>query len=1309
MLTIVNPLQPTIHDELDFGDVPIDLSAPISYDLQRLMIEQQDAGHDLSAVPMGMDDALLLLDDQGRVGTRITATDVDGLEPVLVDLGMEIWGSFPEHYLIEGALPIAAIGELESLVDLGMQGALAIPKPVTSVGLVTSQADVVHETDRVRNSLPMGFDGTGVTIGVLSDSYDVLGGAAAGVASGDLPNVTVLQELASGGTDEGRAMVELIHDLAPGADVAFATAFGGEAVFANNIRALADFGSDVIVDDVINLFEPFFQDGIVAQAVDDVVTNQGVTYFSSAGNNADQAYESAFRPANDIFFADVFHDFDPGPGVDTRQSITLAPGQSITFGLQWDDPFLTANGVDTDLTIGLFADGTNTVVALNDFNNVGFQVPVEIVSFTNLNPTPAQFDVFIVLNSGPAPAQMKYLNFGASGSGPITFNEFGTFSPTVVGHAAAANANSVGAVDYFDQDVPDVITAEGPTTILFNADGTRKGSPETRQTPTFAAIHTTDTTFFGFDVDGNGFPNFSGTSAAAPHAAAVAALMLQADPTLTPQQVQTTLINTAEDIGAPGSDVLTGAGLINAYDAIFGAAQAASLDFNDGFESGVLSNNWETETSGAGQIEVTTANGPNTGAFHLTMDTIVGVNLLSLNEATLVFDATTASGDIILDFSQREFGDEDNPMPETFAGSVGADGVAFSVDGVNYFRLVSLTGTTSQNTYQDFSFNLTNIADGLGLTLSSTTRVRFQQFDNFPIDGFPDAADGFAFDDIEIRVVAPETFQIAEVVPTTTGFIARFNEAIDTLPINLFGFDPADVVLTGPGSSPVIGSLVTTQNLGEIQFIATDGVLAPGNYVATIRSGMDAFQNLAGELLDGDGDGTPGGDFSSSFSVSAFSGATVGLTNFTRGAGQDVELPVGTPGIPLIVEGAENADRIAFSVNFDPNLLNIDGVVAGADTPLGTTASFSAVPGSGQFDIEVLIPGGGLPGGTLELIRLLADVPDTAPLTAKHVLDINNLVVEDAGAAVDSRDRDALHLAAYPGDAFVDDLTYSIQDAIDLLNATLGTPLTDYVNVDPAILADINGNGLVDLDDVVPIISAAIGQPAPELPVRPALTPPIPTGLDPRLEIARIQAEPGQAVPVPLSLTNTDVVTVGLQTIQAVIEFDPESVTVNAVSSGQFGDNYELLWNVDASAGLIFVVGYRLDPLDLAPGDGGELAWIDLEVADSLVPGDRVGLNLRSDVATPWGSIATGLNGNTLVMIPAPTNAPDDEIDGQIDVVASLVAENFEASPTSTASLVAASPLGRLIELLGFGDAMARVQLSIVATALDLDDEDDVL
>ena len=134
---------------------------------------------------------------------------------------------------------------------------------------VVDQGANILESDRVVNSTP-GYNGTGVRVGILSDSFNTSGNGSymADQVSGDLPGtsntvgfttpVNVLQDDPnSGGTDEGRAMLQIIHHVAPGATLGFATAFVSEAGFAQNITNLATpvsqggaFGANVITDDV---------------------------------------------------------------------------------------------------------------------------------------------------------------------------------------------------------------------------------------------------------------------------------------------------------------------------------------------------------------------------------------------------------------------------------------------------------------------------------------------------------------------------------------------------------------------------------------------------------------------------------------------------------------------------------------------------------------------------------------------------------------------------------------------------------------------------------------------------------------------------------------------------------------------------------------------------------------------------------------------------------------------------------------------------------------------------------------------------
>ena len=184
-------------------------------------------------------------------------------------------------------------------------------------------------------------------------------------------------------------MMEIIDDVAPGATLAFHTAFDGQADFAQGILDLKKAGAKVIVDDVGYIHEPMFQDGIIAQAVDRVVARRAA-YFSAAGNDARQSYQSRFRPSGRFvqegpnLFCEA-HDFDPGSKVDVRQRIRLPAGGLLNLSFQWDQPFFSVSGAPgaaSDLDILVFDAARNFVSG--GTRTIASGDPVEFFEFQNL-------------------------------------------------------------------------------------------------------------------------------------------------------------------------------------------------------------------------------------------------------------------------------------------------------------------------------------------------------------------------------------------------------------------------------------------------------------------------------------------------------------------------------------------------------------------------------------------------------------------------------------------------------------------------------------------------------------------------------------------------------------------------------------------------------------------------------------------------------------------------------------------------------------------------------------------------------------
>lgn len=534
-------------------------TARIGLDLTQLYFEHQEHLARTPGLKFVPANPLVRIRGQDVVIDAVAAEDPIALRDALVALGITqpaVYGRY-----VSGLLPIRALVAAAGLAEL--QFARPAYARVRS-GSVTSQGDSALRADLARPTY--GVDGAGVVVGSLSDSFDCRGGAASDVGSGDLPTgVIVLAEEpgCSSGSDEGRAMMQIVRDVAPGASQAFHTAYGGIADFANGIEELAGAaGAQVINDDVIYFAEPMFQDGVIAQAVDNV-NAAGVAYFAAAGNDARQSYEAPFSPT--VVSGATRHNFGAGGATDTLQRVTIPARTEVIFVLQWDQPFFSVSGSPgpvSDLDFTLYST-QGVALAGGIDNNVGGD-PVEVFAYKNPSGQAKSYQLGITLKSGPAPGRVKYVYFGN-----LTVNEYATNSGALYGHANAAGAAAVGAARYsqtpaFGIDPPllEYFSSAGGTPILLTTSGA--ATLQLRQKPDIVAPDGGDNTFFGSDYEGNGWPNFFGTSAAAPHAAGVAALMKSFDASLTPAQIHGAMQAGAIDMDAAGVDFNTGSGLIQA-------------------------------------------------------------------------------------------------------------------------------------------------------------------------------------------------------------------------------------------------------------------------------------------------------------------------------------------------------------------------------------------------------------------------------------------------------------------------------------------------------------------------------------------------------------------------------------------------------------------------------------------------------------------------------------------------------------------------------------------------------------------------
>ncbi len=433
-----------------------------------------------------------------------TRGDPQQLKSALASLGLEHAAVYSND--VGGWLPVdrleAAAGRSEVLsVRAAMVRANA--------GAVTSQGDFAQRSSVVRTNYPT-LDGTGITVGVLSDSFNcyavyaqpgsgvpVSGNQgyapngftadyATDVSTGDLPaNVDVLEEAdcpnygAPDQTpfgDEGRAMLQIVHDVAPGASLAFYTGDNSEADFANGIGALAaappaGAGAKVIADDLTYYDEPFFQDGILAQAIDTVEAN-GVAYFSAAGNNGTLSYQNtapSFATVSTSAPTAGEHllNFDTtGATNTTALPVTvppIPPGDYLAIVVQWDQPYVTgapgSPGATSSIDLCVTGATGSTIITDYDGNPVSCTGPnavgvdpyqiLIIGNPANAAGNTAQQSLNLIVglaanaNGTQVPGRIL-LSVEDDGLGS-TIDAFWSGGPTIQGHPGAAGAAAVGA------------------------------------------------------------------------------------------------------------------------------------------------------------------------------------------------------------------------------------------------------------------------------------------------------------------------------------------------------------------------------------------------------------------------------------------------------------------------------------------------------------------------------------------------------------------------------------------------------------------------------------------------------------------------------------------------------------------------------------------------------------------------------------------------------------------------------------------------------------------------------------------------
>lgn len=541
-----------------------------------------------------IDAGLMRLDHAGRVQVYIRVTAAgDSISSELNALGAILEMQSEAGDLVQARIPIRKLPELARLPYVK---SVTLPDyGYPSVGSKLTEGDALLDFDDLRATL--GVDGSGVVVGVISDGIFGLSNA---IASGDLPATTLNRDgtgkltSTTGGViahsfradqnlegglggqttgAEGTAMLEIVHDIAPAAQLRFAN-FTTSLEFMAAVDFLAA-NSDVVVDDIAFFAVPYDQ-------TSDVSTNTATElnkasnpirgYFNAVGNQAMRHYQenyvsSGIDGAPFTGSAGNLHRFAATSnttdclalGPRNANLVGLGPGQTAAIFLTWNDSF-SAPTTDYDLYVNDNSSGAPVVGSFDDNPGVT-RKPVETVVFTNNSLSTKFYDILIQ-------------NFG-NASAPVTFDMFVMGGTTACSNGTHFNYNTLGS------SVPAQSDAGGGVVSVGAINASDPGADEiasysSRGPANNGVIKPDVVAIDGIAVTGSGgfSAPFFGTSAAAPHVAGLAALLLDLRPALksgepgdNPSADRTALraaiVGTAIDLGVPGVDNTYGSGRVN--------------------------------------------------------------------------------------------------------------------------------------------------------------------------------------------------------------------------------------------------------------------------------------------------------------------------------------------------------------------------------------------------------------------------------------------------------------------------------------------------------------------------------------------------------------------------------------------------------------------------------------------------------------------------------------------------------------------------------------------------------------------------
>lgn len=772
----------------------------------------------------------------------------------------------------------------------GFQGVrVSLPvAPEVNSGTYNTAGDTIHLASDVRSRFAsLGIDGSGIKIGVISDGVTNLSTA---VSTGNLPSGVIVNPSLPGSGDEGTAMLEIIHDLAPGATLYFSGGASGSMDMQDAIEYLEAQGVHIIVDDLTYFTEPFFDDGAIAfaaaHAVAPAPTGSGIYYVSSAGNQNQRHFQGPSTMG-----ASGRVDFNPTGTVDETLNIIVPafanpPSNTVPFTftvyLQWSEAFGLAS---TNFDLHLLDNSENVLLSSAVVQDgVGFNdFPFEGLQWTNNTGAQQTYKLRV---TGPVGAS-RMLEMFMRESGVLVSESYSNSvnADAIFGHAAVDGVVAVGAISASDPGNNDIqaFSSLGPSTIFTNFSTQTSTQRSSLDIVGIDAVDTLASRSGWAPFSSNSV--FTGTSAAAPHIAAILGLMKDAAAGNT-SDLRTKLTATALDLGAGGYDTTYGAGRANALEAVYKSfTPTQAPDLTTGSDNGSstsdnvtsLTNLTFTGNVPAGSYVMLFDNG---GGPMAVQPLGAGVSSYSLNYSvssnsahtfTIRVSSSSSSGnwsnvspglavyvdslathfpplaakpDLIDDTGPSGFNNDDitTDRSPTFSGIVASPVsdsaylVTLWIDGVQRGSVPRSAGNTSWT----IPWTGADLSPGVHSAVA-----RFQRVTGAPAVSYTgSSALSFTVDDGAAPVATITPVTSPGNLALSAPILISFNKAVT-------GFDVPDLSLTkNAGANRLPGTAVLTNPSGDNRnFQLThlvDVTMGAGNYVVSVVYASSGIQSIAG-------------------------------------------------------------------------------------------------------------------------------------------------------------------------------------------------------------------------------------------------------------------------------------------------------------------------------------------------------------------------------------------------------------------------------------------------------------------------------